>query len=305
MAQPNEQNSSNSPNSQAGVIGVGNLGGPMAERLLDAGWPVAVFDTQPAAVKALADRGATACASPADLARTADVILLVVRTAQDVEDVLFGPSGIAGSARPDALICVVATVALEDLKRIAAKAAEQSLAVVDAAIGGGAPSVANGTAAAMIGGTQAQFDRINGPFGTFCGDLIHVPGIGGGMRLKLIKNHLSYLAMMVGMEAETLARAADIELPLVTRVIESSHLVKQFLYMYLESGETAPLPADAPKDQIAVQEAMASLCRKDLAAARDLAAASGIELPIAAAVERRAERLFRVPGTETFSDPES
>ncbi|RYE47755.1 MAG: NAD(P)-dependent oxidoreductase, partial [Hyphomicrobiales bacterium] len=260
MAQAAEVNISPIKPSRIGVIGIGNLGRPIAERLLAAGLSVAVFDTDLAAVANLNAQGASACNTPVEMARAADVILLVVRTAEDVEAVLFGQSGIAEAQRPDLLVCIVSTVALDDLKRIAAKAAEQSLSVVDAAIGGGAPAVSTGTAAAMIGGTPAQYNRTKDVFAAFCGDLIHVPGIGGGMRLKLIKNHLSYLTMMVGLEAATLARAADIDLPLVTRVMDSSNLVKQFLYLYLDGADIEPLERNAPPAQITTQKAMADLC---------------------------------------------
>ena len=284
--------------SRVGVIGVGNLGSRIAERLLASGFPTAIIDTNLAAVEGLTAQGATASETPVDMARAADVILLVVRTAADVEAVLFGDTGIAEVARPDLLVCIVSTVAIDDLKRIAARAAERSLFIVDAAIGGGSPSVANRTAAAMIGGTKAQYDRITEVFGTFCGDMIHVPGIGGGMRLKLIKNHLSYVAMMVGLEAATLARSADIDLQLVTRVMDSSNLVKQFLYAYLDGADIEPLEPRAPQTQITTQVAMAALCRKDLAAARQLAEAGGVQLPLAAEVEQLADRLFRVPGSD-------
>lgn len=297
MTQAAEDKISHTGGPRIGVIGIGNLGRPIAERLLAAGFSVAVLDTDSVVVENLTAQGASACDTPAEMSRASDVILLVVRTAEDVEAVLFSNSGIAEAQRPDLLICIVSTVALDDLKRIAAKAAEQSLFVVDAAIGGGSPAVSSGTAAAMIGGTPEQYSRITEVFGAFCGDLIHVPGIGGGMRLKLIKNHLSYLTMMVGLEAALLARAANIDLPLVTRVMDSSNLVKQFLYLYLDGADIEPLGSDAPKDQITTQKAMADLCRKDLSAARQLAQAGGVHLPIAAAVEDLSDRLFRVPSS--------
>jgi 3-hydroxyisobutyrate dehydrogenase-like beta-hydroxyacid dehydrogenase len=285
----------NSNDNSVGVVGVGHLGRPIAERLVAHGWQVAVLDTNPQAVEPMVKQGAIACTTPAEMARKAGTILLVVRTAQDVEDVLFGPGGIAEAAVPDSLICIVSTIALDDLHRIADRAKDRSLIIVDAAIGGGAPAVEKGAAAAMIGGSQLEYERAAGVFAAFCGDLIHVPGIGGGMRLKLIKNHLSYLTMMVGMEAAALARAAEIDLELVRRVIESSDLVKQFFYLYLDGANIDNLPPDAPANQIAQAKAMAELCRKDLLAARKLAEAGDTKFHIAELVQEQADRLFRVP----------
>jgi 3-hydroxyisobutyrate dehydrogenase-like beta-hydroxyacid dehydrogenase len=285
----------NSNDNCVGVIGVGHLGRPIAERLVSQGWNVAVLDTNPQAVEPMVKQGAIACTTPAEMARKAGTILLVVRTAQDVEDVLFGPGGVAEVAAPDSLICIVSTIALDDLHRIAGRAKDRSLIIVDAAIGGGAPAVEQGAAAAMIGGSLVEYERAARVFAAFCGDLIHVPGIGGGMRLKLIKNHLSYLTMMVGMEAAALARAAEIDLELVRRVIESSDLVKQFFYLYLDGADIDSLPPDAPANQIAQANAMAELCRKDLRAARKLAEAGETQLHIAELVQEQADRLFRVP----------
>jgi 3-hydroxyisobutyrate dehydrogenase-like beta-hydroxyacid dehydrogenase len=287
---------------RVGVVGVGNLGHPIAERCLAAGMRLAVLDANPQAAQELAARGAIVCDSPEEMAREADIILLVVRTAEQVEDVLFGPSGIAKASGPETLICVVSTISLDDLQRVAERARQHALGLVDTAIGGGGPLVAEGRAAAMVGGTEADHARIAQVFSAFCGDIIHVPGIGGGMRLKLIKNHLSYLSMMVGMEAVMLSRAADIDLSLVRRVIDSSDLVQQFLFLYLDSGEIDPPPGDAPPAQVATQRAMADLCRKDLSAARDLAAVDGAELLMAKLVEQCADRLFRVPGSDAPSN---
>ena len=276
------------------MVGVGNLGEPMARRLLAAGFPLAVHDADEGAVADLVAAGARHALSAADVARSADVVLVVVRTAEQVEAVCFGPTGIAGAAAPGCLVCIVSTIALSDLERIAGRAADVGLDVVDTAVGGGSPAAAAGTLTAMVGGTAAQADRATAVFQAFCGDIIHVPGVGGGMRLKLVKNHLSYLSMAMASEATDLAAAAAIDIELVRRVVDSSDLVNQFLLANLGRDTTPLSPVDAASVQTAT--AMAELCEKDLAAALEVAAQSGLDLPIAALVEGRARPLFRVPG---------
>lgn len=78
-----------------GIVGVGNMGGAMAARLLEQGWPVRVFDIDPAKVSTLHAQGATACRDAADAARGCSALIVCVVDAQQTGEVLFGAQGAA------------------------------------------------------------------------------------------------------------------------------------------------------------------------------------------------------------------
>lgn len=280
---------------RAGVVGLGNLGMPMARRVLGAGFPLAVFDVAPAPVAALAAEGATGCASAAELARRADVILLIVRNAEQVFEVIFGERGIASSASPGTALCIVSTVGLPVIHELAKRAVDHGLHVIDTGVGGGAPSAAVGRLSTTVGGPREVFERVKPVLESFSIDIVHVPRIGGGMQLKLIKNFLSYAVAVAGTEAARLATAAGIEPQLVRHIVGASNLVEQFFLDFITPRPPARLEPDADPDEIRYALAVAGLCRKDLDAVEEFARSVGIELPLAAAVKRDAGTFARVP----------
>jgi len=288
---------------RAGVVGLGNLGMPMARRVLGAGFPLAVFDVDPAPVAALVAEGAKACRSAADVARHADAILVIVRNAEQVFEVVFGAQGIASSAAPGTAVCVVSTVDLPAIHELARRALEHRIHAIDTGVGGGAPSAATGRLSTTVGGPREVFERVRPVLESFSIDIVHVPRIGGGMQLKLIKNFLSYAVAVAGTEAARLASAAGIEPEMVRHIVGASNLVEQFFLDFITPRPPARLEPDADPAEIRYALAVAGLCRKDLDAVEQFAASVGIELPLAAAVKRDAGTFARVP--HALDDPEN
>jgi 3-hydroxyisobutyrate dehydrogenase-like beta-hydroxyacid dehydrogenase len=286
---------------RAGVVGLGNLGMPMARRVLGAGFPLAVFDIDPAPVAALVGEGARACSSCADLARRADVILVIVRNAEQVFEVVFGAQGIASGAAPGTAVCIVSTVGLPAVHELARRAAGSPIDVIDTGVGGGAPSAATGRLSTTVGGPREVFERVRPVLESFSIDLVHVPRIGGGMQLKLIKNFLSYAVALAGTESARLAAAAGIEPELVRHVVGASNLVEQFFLDFITPRPPARLAADADPAEISYALSVAGLCRKDLDALEAFAASVGVELPLADAIKRQAGTFARVP--HALDDP--
>ena len=94
---------------RVGVIGLGNMGRPIAENLLRAGFPTTVFDLRPKAMDALRKAGAQAAASPAEAARQSEVLFLVVPDSRAVRQALFGRNGAARGAPQGSLIVDMTT----------------------------------------------------------------------------------------------------------------------------------------------------------------------------------------------------
>ena len=112
--------------SSVGVIGLGQMGGPMARRLLEAGYPVTVYDVNPAAVAALRAAGAAAAASVAGVAAAAEVVLLSLPSPQVVTEVVAGPDGLCAAGRP-ACVIDVSTTGLTASRQAAASLARAGI----------------------------------------------------------------------------------------------------------------------------------------------------------------------------------
>src|SRR5690606_17146906 len=129
---------------RAGFIGLGNIGAPMAKRLVGAGLATAVYDAVPERVAALTAAGATAAASPRALAAASDVVSLCVRDDADVRAVVFGDEGVLAGAAAGAVVVVHSTVQPETVIAVGEAAAARGVGVVDACVTGGAAGAAAG-----------------------------------------------------------------------------------------------------------------------------------------------------------------
>jgi 3-hydroxyisobutyrate dehydrogenase len=280
---------------RAGVIGLGKIGTPMARRVLDEGFPLAVRDRRPEAMQPLVADGARACTSAAEVARRSDVICVVVLDDEQVEQVLLGPQGIVEGAASDLVVCVSSTVRESTVFRLADEARPRGVIVIDAGVAGGFERAATGELVTTVGGSGAAFDRVQPVLQAFSKEVIHAGPLGAGMRLKLIKNLISYLAMIAGHEGMLLAEAAGIEAAVVRHVVEQTELVDQFFHAALGRSSSQRLAPDAAAEELAHALHFAEVARKDMLAIEDLGRQVGVDLPYARTARANAGRLFRTP----------
>ena len=280
---------------RAGVIGLGTIGTPMAHRVLDKGFPLAVRDVRPEAMEGFVTRGATACGSPAELAQSADVVCVVVLNDEQVVQVVLGDDGLVEGARSELVVCVSSTVREATIFELAEQARPRGVHVIDAGVAGGYTSAETGTLVTTVGGDRSHFDRAEAVLAAFSKEVIHAGPLGAGMRLKLIKNLISYLAMIAGHEGILLGEAAGIEPAVVRHVVEQTDLVNQFFHSALSRPNSQRLSLDAPKEELEHARHFAEVCRKDMAAAEDLAHNLGLDLPYARTACENAGRLFLAP----------
>jgi 3-hydroxyisobutyrate dehydrogenase-like beta-hydroxyacid dehydrogenase len=193
-----------------GFIGVGQMGGPMSLRLLDAGHELVVFDTSAAAVEPLAERGATIAASAEELAAAAETVFLSLPTPAVVEAVALGQGGlIHGSA----MRCAVdlSTTGPSVAGVIAARMAEHEIVWADAPVSGGVAGAAAGTLAVMLAcpkGSRAALEPILETFGTVF-DVGERPGM--GQVAKLGNNMLSVAALTLTSEVVAMGVKAGLD----------------------------------------------------------------------------------------------
>ena len=135
-----------------GFIGLGNIGRPMAEKLLAGDFAVQVYDVFPDAAASVVEAGASLASGPAEMARACQYIGLCVRDDNDVESLLFGDEGILSNAQQGLVVAVHSTVTQANLLKWADVARQSGVELLDAPITGGASGAEQGTLCYMVGG---------------------------------------------------------------------------------------------------------------------------------------------------------
>lgn len=177
---------------RVGVIGLGNMGRPIAENLLRAGFPTTVCDLRPAVVEALRCAGAVAAASPAALAGQSELVLLVVPDSGAVRQVLFGRNGAARAATRGSVIVDMTTGDPRHSKPFADRLAKRGIAYLDSPMTGGATGAKAGRLLLMVGGDRDVYRRCLPVLERIGKRAVHVGPVGSGHVMKLIHNHVSH-----------------------------------------------------------------------------------------------------------------
>jgi len=284
---------------RAGVIGLGQIGTPMAQRVLERGFALAVRDVREEAERVLGAAGATVCASSAAVAARSDVICIAVLDDAQLEAVMLGPGGIREGAHPGLVVGICSTVREATVLRLAETMATAGVDVIDAGVAGGYTSAETATLVTLVGGDTAAVERARPVLDCFSKQVIHAGALGAGMRLKLVKNAISYLAMIAGHEGQVFAQALGIAPEIVRQVVDETHLVDQFFHFGLGRERHDRLSADASADALGHARHYAEVARKDLAAAEELARTLGVELPHVRTARENAGRLFLEPDEPT------
>lgn len=258
-----------------GFIGLGQIGAPMASRLVD--WPggLFVFDVRPEAMAPLVDAGAVALGSVADLGAACAVVSVMVLDDDQVRSVV---GDLLTTMAPGTVIAIHSTIRAETAEELAAAAAEQGVHVIDAPVSGGFMGAHEGTLAVMIGGERPAYEQVKDVFGCFATVVVHMGAAGAGTRTKLARNLMHFIAYTGASEAQRLAEAAGLDLRKLARVVRHSDSVTGGPGAIMIRDTTARLePGD---DWFDVLSHTRDLGEKDLTLALELADQLGVDLPL-------------------------
>jgi 3-hydroxyisobutyrate dehydrogenase-like beta-hydroxyacid dehydrogenase len=198
-----------------GYIGLGNMGAPMAKRLVD--WPggVTVYDIRTEAMTPLAEAGATLADSLADVA-AADIISVTVLDDAQVRDVV---GELAAHANPGTVIAIHSTISDTTAVELAEQLKPRDIHIVDAPVSGGAAAAEKGELATMVGAERPVYEKIKPAFKQWAAMVIHAGPPGAGTRMKLARNMLTFTSYAAACEAMKLAEAAGLDLQALGRVV--------------------------------------------------------------------------------------
>lgn len=186
------------------VLGIGNMGFPMARRLCEAGHTVHAWNRSPHKALALAQYGATAYPHATVAVQDADVVISMLDSGPVVAHVLFD-LGVAQAMKPGTLFIDMASIRPAEARDHAARLSELGVAHLDAPVSGGTLGAEQGTLAIMVGGKAADFERAQAVFQVF-GRATHVGPHGAGQIAKLTNQMI--VGITIGAVAEALLFAS-------------------------------------------------------------------------------------------------
>jgi 2-hydroxy-3-oxopropionate reductase len=194
-----------------GFIGLGIMGRPMALNLKQGGHKLFVHARRAESMEPLAAAGAISCASPAEVARQADLIFTMVADTPDVEQVILGENGVLDGVRSGSLVVDMSTVSPAATRAIAQRLREHGVEMLDAPVSGGEAGAINGTLSIMVGGSEQAFARALPLFEAMGKNIVHVGGNGAGQVCKSCNQVvIGHTIAGVG-EALLLARASGVD----------------------------------------------------------------------------------------------
>jgi 3-hydroxyisobutyrate dehydrogenase-like beta-hydroxyacid dehydrogenase len=181
-----------------------------------------VFDIQPSAVATLTNAGATAAASPKQLAADCEIVITMLPDAPDVERVAIGPGGIVEGIRRDAIFIDMSTIDPATTKRIGAAIAAKGAAMIDSPVGKTADFAVAGTLTLMVGGPADVIARARPVLDCMGTDFFHCGPLGAGGAMKLLNNLLATALLEASVETLVAGTKAGLSLDTMLSVMKTT-----------------------------------------------------------------------------------
>jgi 3-hydroxyisobutyrate dehydrogenase len=192
-------------------VGLGQMGGPMAENLLKKEHPLVVYDIDQRKVDRFVELGAQAATGPAEAARRASVVISMVDTTAQAEEVIAGPDGFIQAVQPGDVVISMGTIDLMALRRLHPKLKERGAELLDSPVTGMEKGAREGTLNAYVGGDAAALEKVRPVLQSMAAKITHFGAIGQGLAMKLINNMLFQVNRVLIMEGLALGAKAGLD----------------------------------------------------------------------------------------------
>ena len=253
-----------------GFIGLGTMGKWVALNMMKAGFPLRVYDIDPAAVQFLAGQGATAAKSPADVAAEVNWLFMSLPDTEVVEKAIFGENGVAQGAKRGLVLVDLSTISYIPTLEIHRKLKEKGILFADAPVSGMGARAKEGKLTVMFGGDERLFQTLRPAFDAIGNQIVYMGAVGSGQLTKLI-NQLLFNISCAGL-AEVLPMAVKLGLDpekvaqVVTTGTGRSFAADFFVPLTLENRFDEGYPVKS--------------AYKDMISAAEISAHKGIPLPV-------------------------
>lgn len=205
-----------------GFIGLGRMGFPMARNLIRAGHSVVAHNRSRDAVDRLVALGATPASSPAELARSVDVLVSCVLTPEQAEQIYLGPEGAIEGARAGQIFIDTSTIYPLTTRKIGEALGAKGVSFIDAPVSGGPQGAANGTLSVMVGADAAALERARPVLEVFGKNIFHMGPVGAGCSTKICNQILTGTAHVLVAEAMVLGTKLGLDPQMLFEVLHLS-----------------------------------------------------------------------------------
>ena len=253
-----------------GFIGLGNMGRPLAERLIKK-YKLYTYDLEKTNLQYFTNKGAVACSSPSEVASKVNQIFLCLPTSSIVETVVNGDNGLAVSAKKGAYIIDMTTGEPEITRKISDKLKEKEINFIDAPVSGGPKGAYHGNIAIMIGGTEEQFTKIKPIMDDISSNIFYAGKIGSGHSIKAGNNLLNLICRMATFEVISLLAKDGVDPKKAVEIIQKS------------SGRNYAIEITLPDNILSgkmVQGFSTGLMKKDAGVATKIANSNNVDIPL-------------------------
>ncbi len=206
---------------RVGFIGLGNMGAPLARRLIGE-HEMVVYDRDPAVLAGFESTGVVTAGSLSDLAQGVNIVLTCLPTSAHLEALLFGEQSLASVLERGTLVVDMTTGDPAATREMAARLRERSIELIDAPVSGGPRGADAGTIAIIVGGTTDQFERASRVLDSISCNVMHAGGVGTGHAVKVGNNLLNLVCRLATFEAVSLLVRAGVTPETAVSIIQKS-----------------------------------------------------------------------------------
>ena len=204
---------------RAGIVGVGNMGGRVARRILDGGHALIAYDAAPEQLERFGVSGAP---SLVELVRETEIVLFSLPDSRVIESVVFGDEGVLAACTPGQVVVDLSTASPRSTVRVSRAFLEQGVDFLDAGVSGGAAAAEAGSLTLIVGGSEQALERVRDLLACFATRVYHMGSSGSGHTAKLLNNFLNGVGLAATAEVMVAARKAGLDLRLLLEVLNHS-----------------------------------------------------------------------------------
>lgn len=265
--------------SHIAFIGLGNMGGPMAENLLKNDFKVTVFDLNKDAVNKLTRAGAQSAETASEAVKNADVVVTMLPSGDIVKSVYTGDGGLIDVVNKDTLLIDSSTIAAEDAREVNAAAKAAGVSMIDAPVSGGTAAAEAGTLTFICGGDDKDYQAAKPILSAMGKNIFHAGEAGAGQVAKICNNMLLAIHMIGTSEALNMGVSQGLDPEVMSEIMKASSGNNWSLQVYNPYPGVMP---NVPASRDYQGGFMVELMNKDLGLSQKLAERSHTATPLGA-----------------------
>ena len=259
-------------------IGVGNMGGPMAENLLKSGKEIKVFDVSNLMLEKAKEKGLEVATNIKDLiSKEISIVITMLPEGKHSKEIYLGDNGIINKVTKDCLLIDCSTIDIETSKEIGKAATDKGIMMIDAPVSGGVMGAQKAALNIMVGGSKEAFDRALPVLNIMGKNIYHAGEIGSGNGAKICNNMSLGITMIAASESLMLAKRLNIDIKKVHEIMKNASGNSWPISVY------PPLPGlieGTPSNNNYRPGFSAGMMNKDLKLANECAESVNAETPL-------------------------